>query len=339
MITMNSQILLVSRPSGEAVAENFRLIEAPLPALRDGQVLVRHHFISVDPYMRGRMNDTKSYAAPQPLNAAMQGGTVGEVVKSKHASYQSSDKVVGLGGWQQYSIVDGTAPGVLRKVDTTYVPLSAYLGAVGMPGVTAWYDLTQICLPEKGRDRRCQRRQRRRRQRRRANGQGARLPGCGHRRRQRQVRLCGQRAGFRCLCRLQGTHRSEVAIRGAEIGDSRWRRWVFRERWRPDLRRCAGAQNVFGRIALCGMISGYDGAPIPLNQPQLIVRSRLTLRGFIVTEHMEHWPQALKELSTMVMTGKLKYRETVAQGLASAPEALLGLLKGRNFGKQPVKLV
>ncbi|MGH3981346.1 MAG: hypothetical protein ACRDST_01315 [Pseudonocardiaceae bacterium] len=125
MITMNSQILLVSRPSGPAVAKNFRLIEAPLPALRDGQVLVRHHFISVDPYMRGRMNDAKSYAPPQPLNAVMQGGTVGEVVESKHASYHSGDKVVGFGGWQEYGIVDGAAPGVLRKVDTTHVPLSA----------------------------------------------------------------------------------------------------------------------------------------------------------------------------------------------------------------------
>jgi NADPH-dependent curcumin reductase CurA len=119
MSTMNSQILLVSRPSGKAVAEDFRLIEAPLPALQDGQVLVRHHFLSLDPYMRGRMNDAASYVAPQPLNAVMQGGTAGEVVESTHASYQSGDKVVGFGGWQQYSIVDGAAPDVLRKVDTT----------------------------------------------------------------------------------------------------------------------------------------------------------------------------------------------------------------------------
>ena len=97
--------------------------------------------------------------------------------------------------------------------------------------------------------------------------------------------------------------------------------------------------NAFGRIALCGMISGYNGEPIPLKQPQLILQSRLTLRGFIVSEHLEHWPRALKVLGTMVVTGKLKYRETVAEGLASAPEAFLGLLKGRNFGKQLVKLV
>jgi NADPH-dependent curcumin reductase CurA len=97
--------------------------------------------------------------------------------------------------------------------------------------------------------------------------------------------------------------------------------------------------NAFGRIALCGMISGYDGAPIPLQQPQLILQSRLTVEGFIVSEHMALWPEALKELGTLVVTGKLKYRETIAQGIESAPEAFLGLLKGRNFGKQLVKLI
>jgi NADPH-dependent curcumin reductase len=148
MVTINSQILLVSRLSSKAVAENFRLIEAPLPALRDGQVLMRHHFIS--PYMRGRMNDVKSYVVVQPLNTVMQGATAGEVVESKHTSYHSGDKIVGFGGWQQYSIVDGVTPGVLRNVDTTNIPPSTYLGAVGIPGVTAWYGLTQICLPKEG---------------------------------------------------------------------------------------------------------------------------------------------------------------------------------------------
>ena len=134
-MTKNPQIHLVSRPTGEATAANFKLIDADLPELQDGQVLVRHHFMSLDPYMRGRMNDAKSYAVPQPLNVVMQGGTVGEVVASKNAHYAVGDKVVGFGGWQHYSIVDGNTPGLLRKVDTMHVPLSAYLGAVGMPGV------------------------------------------------------------------------------------------------------------------------------------------------------------------------------------------------------------
>ncbi len=150
MTTMNKQWHLVSRPSGEPTPDNFRLVELPVPELQDGQVLVRHHFMSLDPYMRGRMNDGKSYAQPQPLNAVMQGGTVGEVVASKSAAYQVGDKVVGGGGWQQYQLVDAQAQAMMRKVDTTHVPLSAYLGAVGMPGVTAWVGLMTIIEPKAG---------------------------------------------------------------------------------------------------------------------------------------------------------------------------------------------
>ena len=146
----NQQILLDNRPQGEATVANFKLVTAQTPALADGQVLVRHHFLSLDPYMRGRMNDSKSYAASQPLGEVMIGGTVGEVAESKHPKFQPGDKVVGMGGWQEYSVVDATQPGALRKVDTTHVPLSHYLGAVGMPGVTAWYGLVKIINPKAG---------------------------------------------------------------------------------------------------------------------------------------------------------------------------------------------
>ena len=133
----NQQILLDNRPQGEATVSNFKLVAVDTPALQEGQVLVRHHYLSLDPYMRGRMNDSKSYAASQPVGEVMIGGTVGEVVQSRHAKFAPGDKVVGMGGWQEYSVVDGDAPGMLRKVDTKHVPLSYYLGAVGMPGVTA----------------------------------------------------------------------------------------------------------------------------------------------------------------------------------------------------------
>src|SRR5215218_3802513 len=128
----NKQILLDNRPQGEANAGNFKLVSAETPALQEGQVLVRHHFLSLDPYMRGRMNDAKSYAAPQPLGQVMQGGTVGEVVQSRSPKFQAGDKVVGMGGWQEYSVASADQPGALRKVDTKHVPLSHYLGAVGM---------------------------------------------------------------------------------------------------------------------------------------------------------------------------------------------------------------
>ena len=146
----NQQLLLDNRPKGEATTSNFKLVSTKTPALTENQVLVRHHYLSLDPYMRGRMNDSKSYAVPQPLGQVMIGGTVGEVVDSKHPKFHVGDKVVGMGGWQHYSVVDGNAPGMLRKVDTTHVPLSHYLGAVGMPGVTAFYGLVKIIAPKAG---------------------------------------------------------------------------------------------------------------------------------------------------------------------------------------------
>ena len=149
MIT-NQKIVLDNRPAVEASLLNFKLVSETLPALQDGQVLVKHHYLSLDPYMRGRMNDSKSYAASQAIGEVMIGGTAGSVVESKHAKYAVGDKVVGMGGWQQYSIVDGNAVGALRKVSDGPVPLSAYLGAVGMPGVTAWYGLLKICEPKAG---------------------------------------------------------------------------------------------------------------------------------------------------------------------------------------------
>ena len=339
MTLTNAQIHLVSRPAPEAVVDNFRRVEVPVPELKDGQVLVRHHFMSLDPYMRGRMNDAKSYAVPQPLNAVMQGGTVGEVVASKNAGYAVGDKVVGFGGWQQYSIVDGGVPGVLRKVDTAHIPLSAYLGAVGMPGVTAWYGLTQICKPKTGQtvvvsaasgavgS---------------AVGQLAKTRGC------RAVGIAGgtdkcgyvvNELGFDACIDYKAHTDPKSLYAALKAATPDGVDGCFENVGGAVFDAVLARMNAFGRIALCGMISGYDGEAIPLQQPQLILQSRLTIEGFIVSEHMALWPEALKELGTMVATGKLKYRESVAQGLAAAPEAFLGLLKGRNFGKQVVKLV
>ena len=153
MPLMNRQIVLASRPQGEAGVDNFRLVETALPGpdeLADGQVLVRHHFLSLDPYMRGRMNDSRSYAQPQPLDEVMIGGTAGEVIASRNPHFAVGDAVVGMGGWQEHALVDATQRGVLQKVDIRQVPLSAYLGAVGMPGVTAWYGLVKIIDPQPG---------------------------------------------------------------------------------------------------------------------------------------------------------------------------------------------
>ena len=339
MSTINRQILLASRPQGEPNAENFKLVETPVAPLADGQVLVRHHFLSLDPYMRGRMSDAKSYAAPQPLNEVMIGGTAGEVVESRNPHFKAGDKVVGMGGWQEYAVVNADQRGVLQKVDTTHVPLSAYLGAVGMPGVTGWYGLVKIIDPKAGETVVV------------SSAAGAVGGAVGQLAKARGCRVVGI-AGGPDKCR------SVVA----ELGFDE----CIDYRQFPDLKSMSGAlkaacpngidgyfenvggvlldavmlrANAFARIAMCGMIAGYNGEPIPMTLPQLILTNRMKIEGFIVSEHMEAWPEALKELGTLVATGKLKYRETVAQGIANAPEAFFGLLKGRNQGKQLVKLV
>ena len=335
----NQQIHLDNRPTGEALASNFKLVTSDTPALQDGQVLVRHHYLSLDPYMRGRMNDGKNYAQPQPLGQTMIGGTVGEVVESQHPKFAVGDQVVGMGGWQEYSVVDATQLGALRKVDTTHVPLSAYLGAVGMPGVTAFYGLVKIIAPKAGDTVVVSA----------ATGAvGSAFAALAKARGCRAVGIAGgpdkcqyavAELGFdACIdYKLHSTAASlskavaEVCPNGVD--------GYFENVGGMVLDAVLPRMNAFGRIAVCGMIAGYDGQPLPLSYPALILTQRLTVQGLIVSEHMEVWPEALTELGTLVATGKLRARESIVQGIAAAPEAFLGLLKGKNFGKQLVKLL
>ncbi len=335
----NQQIVLDNRPQGEAVASNFKLVTNDTPALKDGEVLVRHHYLSLDPYMRGRMNESKSYAASQGLGEVMIGGTVGEVAESKHPKYAVGDKVVGMGGWQEYSVVNAEQPGALRKVDTTHVPLSHYLGAVGMPGVTAWYGLVKIIAPKEGDTVVVSA----------ATGAvGSAFAALAKARGCRAVGIAGGAEKCKYAVEELGF---DACIDYKEHSDVKAMSKALKEAcpngidgyfenvggWIMDAVMLR--MNAFSRIALCGMIAGYDGAPLPMANPALMLINRMKVEGFIVSEHMEVWPEALKELGTLVGTGKLRPRETVADGIAAAPEAFLGLLKGKNFGKQLVKLI
>ncbi|SDY33521.1 NADP-dependent oxidoreductase [Variovorax sp. YR634] len=336
---INKQIHLDNRPDGEAVAGNFKLVSAETPALKDNQVLVRHHYMSLDPYMRGRMNDAKSYAQPQPLGQTMQGGTVGEVVESKHPKYAVGDKVVGFGGWQEYSVVDASQPGALKKVDTTHVPLSHYLGAVGMPGVTAWYGLVKIIAPKAGETVVI------------TAASGAVGSAFGALAKARGCRVVGIAGGPDKCKYVTDELGFDACIDYRVHADVKSMSAALKEACPNGIdgyfENVGGyifdavllRANAFARVALCGMIAGYDGQPLPLANPALILINRMKIEGFIVSEHMEVWPEALTELGTLVATGKLKPRESIAQGIEAAPEAFLGLLKGRNFGKQLVKLI
>ena len=342
MSTINRQILLASRPQGEATTDNFKLVETPVPSqaeLSDGQVVIKHHYLSLDPYMRGRMNDSKSYAEPQPLNTVMIGGTVGEVVASKHPKFAVGDQVLGMGGWQEYAVVDANVRGTLNKVDTTHIPLSAYLGSVGMPGVTGWYGLVKIINPKAGETVVV------------SAASGAVGSVVGQLAKARGCRVVGFAGGADKCQYVVDELGFDACIDYKAHTDSRSLYKALKDAT-PDgidgyFENVGGAildavmarMNAFGRIAMCGMIAGYDGQPMPLANPAMILVSRLKIEGFIVSEHPEVWPDAMKELGTLVATGKMKFRESIAQGIASAPEAFLGLLKGKNFGKQLVKLV
>jgi NADPH-dependent curcumin reductase CurA len=282
--------------------------------------------------MRGRMDDSKSYAASQPLNEVMIGGTVGEVVESKNPKFAIGDKVVGIYGWQEFGTSDGKG---LRKVDDTHIPLSAYLGPVGMPGVTAWLGLNKIIEPKAGETVVVSA----------ASGavgsvvgQLAKAAGC------RAVGIAGgadkcryvtETLGFdACIDYKAGNLHDDLKAALPNGADG-----YFENVGGEILDAVLSRMNAFGRIALCGMIASYDGSPMPLKKPALMLTQRLKVQGFIVSESPEVWPEALTQLGGLVAQKKLQYRETIAQGLENAPEAFLGLLKGKNFGKQLVRLI
>lgn len=331
-MTTYQRMVLASRPKGAVTTDNFRLESVSLPSLQEGEVAVRNHFLSLDPYMRMRMEDAKSYAAPQILGETMIGGTVGEVMASTHPHFAPGDTVVGMLGWAEMGVCSAT---LLRKVAVSQIPMSAYLGAVGMPGMTAWYGLTQIIVPKTGDTVVVSA----------ASGavgsvvgQLAKLRGC---------RVVGIAAGPEkcayvvndlgfdaCIDYKAGQLEADIIAATPDGIDG-----IFENVGGRIFDACLGRMNPFGRIALCGLISGYDGEPMTLSNIRTFLTMRLSMRGFIVSEHIDLWPQGLGELSALVASGKLKFRESVAPGLAAAPEAFIGLLKGKNFGKQLVKLV
>jgi NADPH-dependent curcumin reductase CurA len=327
----NRKIVLASRPTAWVEEGNFRLEECDIPQSGPGQVLVRNRWLSLDPYMRGRISDAPSYAKPVAIGEVMMGGTAGEVIESKHPGFAPGDAVVGALGWQLFGVADG---GALRKVDAGTIPLSAYLGPVGMPGVTAWVGLHDICAPKSGETVVVTA----------ASGavgsvvgQLAKLRGA------RAVGIAGgpdkcryvvEELGFdACIDYKAGNLRADLKAAAPDGIDCLFEN-VGGELFDTLLAR----MKPFSRIALCGLISQYNSAPWPLKNIGAVLINRIRMQGFIVTDDLSRWPPALRELGPLVASGRLKYRESIAEGLAAAPAALISLLKGGNFGKQLVKL-
>jgi NADPH-dependent curcumin reductase len=328
------QIVLAKRPAGDVTADCFREEKVSLPAPAEGEVLVRSRFLSLDPYMRPRMTELRSYTPPFELDKPLTGGSVGEVIDSQNPRFAKGDTVIGLLNWASHTLHDGKG---LRKIDPAIAPLSAHLGVLGMPSFTAWYGIRHICKPKPGETVFVSAATG-------AVGQvagqlaklaGARVVGCagGEDKCGWAVREAGYDACF--------NHKTEQNV-GAVLDK------LCPQGIDADFENVGGRifhavferLNNFGRVAFCGAISEYQDQT-PMAGPTkmfTIVQRRLTLQGFIVSDHIALMGGFVSEVGGLVKEGRLKSRETVIDGLTRAPDAFMGLLRGENFGKLVVKV-
>jgi NADPH-dependent curcumin reductase CurA len=326
----NKRWVLTTRPVGPVSEENFRLEEAPVPKPADGEVLVRNLWLSLDPYMRGRMSDAKSYVKGVELGEVMVGQTVGEVIETKHPALGRGDKVLTQLGWQLHGVTRDAV-----KVDESRAPLSYYLGLIGMPGMTAYFGLKELGQPKAGETVVVSA----------ASGavgsvvgQLAKIWGC------RVVGIAGGRTkrqyvkdelGFdACIDYKSGDVRAqlkEFCPSGVDV--------YFDNVGGEILDTVLARMNLFGRVVVCGTISDYNSTdPYRVRNWRAILVNRLRVQGMIVFDWKERYGEALKALGGYYAEGKLRYRESVVEGLENAPKGLIALLKGENFGKQLVKL-
>jgi NADPH-dependent curcumin reductase CurA len=331
-MAVNRQWLLDNRPTGGVTRENFRLVEKPLVTPADGEVLVRNEWLSLDPYMRGRMSDAKSYVKPVQIGEVMTGQTVGEVVDSRHAGFHKGDKVLTQLGWQAYGIARGQD---LRLVDASQVPASYYLGILGMPGLTAWFGLLELAKPKAGE----------------TVVVSAATGAVGS--------VVGQLAkakGCRAVGIAGGAQKCDYAVR--ELGYDAcvdYKAGKLHEDLRAacpkgidvNFENVGGAvldtvlrqMNFLGRVTICGLIAEYNATePYGYKSLRSILVNRLRMQGMIVFDWAERYGEALADLGSRVATRQLKYRESIVEGLENAPQGLIDLLAGTNFGKQLVKL-
>ena len=335
--SVNRQFLLASRPHGEPTAENFNFVETPIPEPGDGQFLVRTIYLSLDPYMRGRMNDTRSYAKPVEIGAVMEGGIVGQVIKSRSAQFTEGEFVNASLGWQEYAVTDERG---VRKVDPALGPISTAVGVLGMPGMTAYTGMKNIGKPKEGETLVVAA----------ASGavgslvgQIAMIHGCkavGIAGSDDKCRYVVEELGFdACLSHRDpdlGTKLDQACPDGVDI--------YWENVGGPVFKAVMPLLNDFGRIPVCGIISHYNEAGLSQDKDYLpvleglILRRRLTMRGFIVFDFHDDHKEFLRAVSGWLKEGRIKFREDFVDGLGNAPQAFFGLLKGENFGKLLVRV-
>ena len=323
---------LASFPTGAVTEQNFKLVESPAPSPKDGEVLVKNLWLSLDPYMRGRLSQQKSYAKGVEIGDVMTGETAGEVVESKHPNFKPGDKVAAPSGWQLYCCLKGE---LLTKLDASKVPLSYFLGCLGMPGRTAYFGMKDICAPKPGDTVVVSA----------ASGavgsvvgQLAKAWGC------RAVGIAGGKAkcdyvveelGFdACVDYKAGKLFDDLKAACPKGVDA-----YFENVGGEILDTVLRLMNVKSRIAICGLISEYNSTePYGVKMFRSILVNRIRMQGLIVFDWLERYPEGNQALLELVVAGKLKTRESVLEGIEKAPQGLIGLLTGKNFGKQLVKL-
>jgi NADPH-dependent curcumin reductase CurA len=332
MAAANRQILLKSRPDGMPALDNFEMVHSPVPEPGDGEVLLRTRWLSLDPYMRGRMSAAKSYAKPVDVGQPMVGGTVSEVVASRNSKFAVGDLVLSYSGWQDYARSNGAG---LRKLDPAAAPVTTALGVLGMPGMTAYAGLLEIGQPKPGETVVVAA----------ASGavgavvgQIAKIKGCP------AIGIAGGPDKCRYVVEALGfdaciDHRAPDLARQLESACPAGIDVYFENVGGAVQQAVWPLLNDFARVPVCGLIAQYNAAtPMPGPDMFSVLRKRLTLRGFIVTDFAAREPDFLREASEWVRSGRVKYREDVVDGLENAPAAFLGLLQGRNFGKLLVKV-
>jgi NADPH-dependent curcumin reductase CurA len=332
--TVSREIRLKNRPVGLPSEHDFELGTVPVPTPGAGEVLVRNLYMSVDPYMRGRMIEQPSYVEPFQLGQPLDGGCVGQVMESNGGKFQAGDYVLGRKGWREYYVSDGAE---LSKIDPSLAPLQAYLGVLGMPGLTAYVGLLDIGRPKAGETVFVSA----------AAGavgtvvcQIAKLKGC------RVIGSAGSPAKVHWLQEVAGIDAAlnykEATSLTAELGQHcpNGIDVYFENVGGAHLEAALEHMNVRGRIVLCGMISQYNDTT-PSSGPhnlRVAVRKRLTLQGFIVSDHLDRLPQFYADMGEWIAAGTLKWQETVIDGIENAPRAFIGLFTGENTGKMLVKL-
>jgi hypothetical protein len=337
MSLQSRRILLASRPRGAVTPENFRIVDAPLPQPTDGEVLVKNQWLSLDPYMRGRMSDAKSYVPPVQIGEVMVGQTVGEVLESRDSRFKAGDRVLTQLGWQSHGVAKAAD---LVPIDTRRAPASYYLGVLGMPGMTAWFGLFEVGLPKPGETVLVSA----------ASGavgsvvgQLAKIHGC------RAVGIAGGKAkcdyaveslGFdACLDHRAPELRERLAAacpKGIDV--------YFENVGGEVLYAVTPLLNIGARVPLCGLVAWYNLEKLPAGvdrTPALlstVLRWRIRIQGFIIFDHYHRFPAFVKDMSEWLRSGRVRYREQVIEGLENAPRGLIGLLAGENFGKLVVRV-